>query len=426
MFLLIHKSSLYPFYFKKNSRQSSKICTRKLKSQTKKKQDRLLVNVACDHGDDGVPAGQYLGSMWNYLRKYKNNHAKNSLPPAIRSNASTDARIWESGPATLNPLKWHCYRFALGHHLFKHKLSPYDEKEAKLISSRHTSVQAQASSDYTATPNLAPIPSSCYPSPYLNSPPRSRNCFQTSLLALLESPIGCYKLETLNFSRYSYYSSMAYGNPTCNLPIGKSPSCNPFTKAMTKDKTDPASYRGKYLKDTLAKLFEGLLLARLNFTTHTELDNTLTSHQLGTKPCTQTHDAICSLISTIQYNKYALQKPTYVAFVDYSTAYPSMHRDKLSSILLGYCTIALQVICCTTFVLALTIFDFESCTPTFKNVKQLTSSTGSLKVADSVPPYSAYLLLTLSMNSKLNLPTLLLILHLVYNTMGQLWIGGLL
>jgi len=82
----------------------------------------------------------------------------------------------------------------------------------------------------------------------------------------------------------------------------------------------------------LAKFLEGLLLARP--TTHIELDNTLTSNQLGTKPCTQTHDAIYSLISTIQYNKYTLQKPTYVALVDYSTAYPSVHRDRLSFILL--------------------------------------------------------------------------------------------
>jgi len=91
----------------------------------------------------------------------------------------------------------------------------------------------------------------------------------------------------------------------------------------------PASYRGIYLNDTLAKLYEGLLLARL--TTHTVLDNTLTYNQLGTTPCTQTHDAICSLFSTIQYNKYTLQKPAYVAFVDYSTAYPSVQRDRLSS-----------------------------------------------------------------------------------------------
>jgi len=107
----------------------------------------------------------------------------------------------------------------------------------------------------------------------------------------------------------------------------------PIYKGHDKDKTDPASYRGIYLNDTLAKLFEGLLhLARL--TTHTESDNTLTSNQLGTKPCTQTHDAIYSLVSTIQYNKYILEKPTYVAFVDYCTPYPSVHRDRQSSILL--------------------------------------------------------------------------------------------
>jgi len=61
--------------------------------------------------------------MWNYFRKYKSNYAKNSVPPETRSNASSDVRIWESGPVTLNPLNWHCYRFVLGHHLFNHKLS---------------------------------------------------------------------------------------------------------------------------------------------------------------------------------------------------------------------------------------------------------------------------------------------------------------
>jgi len=70
-------------------------------------------------------------------------------------------------------------------------------------------------------------------------------------------------------------------------------------------------------------------------------------------------------------------------------------------------------------MLASTIFDFESCAPTFKNIKLLTSFAGSPKVAASVPPYLAYLLLTSSITSKLNSLTLLLILHLVYNTMGQ-------
>ena len=69
-------------------------------------------------------------------------------------------------------------------------------------------------------------------------------------------------------------------------------------------------------------------------TTHTELLNTLTHNQLGTKPNTQTHDAIYSLFAIIHHNKYTLENPTYVAFIDYSTAYPSVHRDGLSSTLL--------------------------------------------------------------------------------------------
>jgi len=41
-----------------------------------------------------------------------------------------------------------------------------------------------------------------------------------------------------------------------------------------------------------------------------------------------------SLFAMIQHNKYTPGKPTYVAFIDYTTAYPSAHRDSLSSALL--------------------------------------------------------------------------------------------
>ena len=73
-----------------------------------------------------------------------------------------------------------------------------------------------------------------------------------------------------------------------------------------------------------------------DLTTHTELFNTLTDNQLGIKPDTQTHEAIYSLFAINQHNKleYTLDKPTYVPSVDYSTAYPSVHRDGLSSTLL--------------------------------------------------------------------------------------------
>jgi len=69
--------------------------------------------------------------MWDYLKKYKNNHTTSSLLEKTRSDASTDKRTWEQGPAILNPLNWHCFRFAPGHHLFQHPLPPYDEKTAQ-------------------------------------------------------------------------------------------------------------------------------------------------------------------------------------------------------------------------------------------------------------------------------------------------------
>ena len=88
----------------------------------------------------------------------------------------------------------------------------------------------------------------------------------------------------------------------------------------------------RYISQRHPKLFEGLLISRL--TTHTELLNTLTHNQLGTKSNTQTHDAVYSLSAIIHHNKCTLKKPTYVAFIDYSTAYPSVHLDGLSSTLL--------------------------------------------------------------------------------------------
>jgi len=236
--------------------------------------------------------------MLNYLRKYQNNHAKNSIPPETRPNASIDARIWESiRPSTLNPLNWHCYRFALGHHLFNHKLSPYDEREAKLISSRHASVQEQASN---ASPNTHALfmllfilfelatqikklfpDKSPGPSGMTNRMLQAGDAEFQSLLLLLFNVIWESHVQPTDWQ-----VSLV----------------QPIYKGHEKDKSDPASYRGIYLNDTLAKKFKVLLLART--TTHTEVENTLTSNQLGTKPCTQTHDAIYSLISSIQYNKY--------------------------------------------------------------------------------------------------------------------------
>ena len=92
--------------------------------------------------------------------------------------------------------------------------------------------------------------------------------------------------------------------------------------------SDPSSYRGIYLIGALAKLFEGFLVRRL--TTYTEAHNTLTDNQFGSRPGRQIHDAIYTLLSIIHFNKHCQKKPTYVAFIDYTTAYPSVFREGLS------------------------------------------------------------------------------------------------
>ena len=188
----------------------------------------------------------------------------------------------------------------------------------------------------------------------------------------------------------------------------------PIYKGHDKEKTDPASYRGKDLKETLAKLFEGLLLVRPSI--HTESNYTLTSNQLGNKPCTQTHDAIYSLIFTIQYNKYTLQKPTYVAFVDYSTAYPPVHRDRLSSILLhngivGHMWYHLRARIDNIRLLVLH--------PNIQEHQTVDILRGLPEGSRLRPTLFGIFVTDLIHELKLNPPTLLLILHLVYNTIEQ-------
>jgi len=69
--------------------------------------------------------------MWDYLKRYKTDHAQTNLPKEANDNGSTDARIWKLGPLSYDPLVWHRFRYALSHHLLGHKESPYDEAEAK-------------------------------------------------------------------------------------------------------------------------------------------------------------------------------------------------------------------------------------------------------------------------------------------------------
>ena len=91
---------------------------------------------------------------------------------------------------------------------------------------------------------------------------------------------------------------------------------------------DKSGARGIYLSSALAKLFEGILSRLTKFA---ETHNTLIENQLGTRPGRQVHGAIYCLTSLIQYNISQRGLAIYVAFCDFSTAFPSIHGGKLLS-----------------------------------------------------------------------------------------------
>jgi len=73
-------------------------------SRQTKKQDTLLATVIQDAFHDEGPADHQQNSMWDYLKKYKNNHTTSSLPQKTRFTAFTEEQICTKGPETLNPL----------------------------------------------------------------------------------------------------------------------------------------------------------------------------------------------------------------------------------------------------------------------------------------------------------------------------------
>jgi len=135
---------------------------------------------------------------------------------------------------------------------------PYDEKEAKLIFARHASVQAQAS---TATPHTHPL--FMLPFTLLELTTQIKKIFPDKSSG--PSGITNRMLQAVDAEFQSLILLLFNGVWESHVqPTDWQLSLmQPIYKGHDKDTTDPASYRGMYLNDTLAKLFEGLLLARL-------------------------------------------------------------------------------------------------------------------------------------------------------------------
>jgi len=217
------------------------------------------------------------------------------------------------------------YRYALGHDLLGHPASPWDEEEA-------TRVQADLD---------APHPSDSHiPDPQLNMRP-TREEIMTKLKHLpsvkATGPDGItnrilqaggeqavdmiymYMMIIWEVQTYPGAWALALMQLIC--------------KGGGTDVDCPSSYRGIYLLNTLAKLFEGLIESRLS--QFTEKHDTLTSAQQGSRTSRQIHDAIHAHVATIQQNKQN-GIPSYCCFIHFATAYPSVHRTRLARTLKNY------------------------------------------------------------------------------------------
>ena len=147
------------------------------------------------------------------------------------------------GPPALNPLNWHCFRFALGHHLFQHPLSPYDERRAQDVAKLLPRMKEQASAATTTTHPLFMTP---FTSDELKNM-RSTNCTQTNRRAPLASLTECYKLATLISKDSSSSSSTVCGNFTPNLQTGNFLFYNPYTKDTTWQRQNRSRILQRYI-----------------------------------------------------------------------------------------------------------------------------------------------------------------------------------
>ena len=107
-----------------------------LKKQQELKQASLTQRVSQEPAAEVSSNPSNLKRMWDYLRSYKTDHAKSSLPTQLYSNASKDKRLWTNGPLTTLAKTWHQYRSTLGQDLIGHKESPHNEETAKTLHSR--------------------------------------------------------------------------------------------------------------------------------------------------------------------------------------------------------------------------------------------------------------------------------------------------
>ena len=195
--------------------------------------------------------------MWDLLRRYKTDHVQSNLPAQTRDNASLDPRIWKLGPLTFDPQTWHRFRYALGHHLLKHKSSPYNEAAAQKIA-MHSAARALL---YKVEYPILPVDPLFQQEitrqevvseiKKLNSDKSPGEVGITNRMLQVAGP----KFQELIHEMFGTLWTHDIQPTAWQMSL-----MQPIYKGGNKSKAEPASYRGIFLSSALAKLFEGILI----------------------------------------------------------------------------------------------------------------------------------------------------------------------
>ena len=308
-----------------------------LKTHKRSFQDQQLHQFVSTGNLNFSLTGPTLNEAWHCLQQAasKIKRKSSSLPKLMYTNTLDliDKTRWLASPlpaatAALSARAWGQFRYALGHHKRNHPLSPFDEIEAQKVEQQTVHLHnitaatqdAQVDQDTTnilnRNVNLTEI---CK---LINSAPPDKSPGMDGITNRMLQGGGDPLHRALFYFMETIWLSETYPDDWTKALM------QPIYKGGGKPIPNPESYRGICLTCATTKLFEGILNQRLDV--FTQKYNTLTPYQYGSKKGSQSHDAIYVLSAVINNNNTLYDSPTYCAFIDFSTAYPSVHRDRLT------------------------------------------------------------------------------------------------
>jgi len=244
-----------------------------------KKAQQPLLSQASHDGQQP----QAAGNMWKLLRSYKTDHAKSNLPQKIYSNASKDNRLWKKGPLTTDPLAWHHYRSALGHHLLLHPQSPFNDSAARTAAYEMPTIIQRIAMPTTSTDPLFidPLTPEELETELKASPPDKAPCPDGITNHMLRATGS-------GFRQVLFLMLNTLWHHDRQPEVWQKSLVQRIFKGGGKDRSCPSSFRGIYLKSALAKLLRGssstALLRSLKPTTRPQTTNS--APDLCDKPMT--------------------------------------------------------------------------------------------------------------------------------------------